>query len=36
MSTPGIELKGGGGFEERPKKREVVHPFVREAMKDAA
>ncbi len=31
MSTPGIELRWGHGFEENLRKREIVRPFINEA-----
>lgn len=32
MSTPGIELRWGDGFEGKPRKCEAVRPFVRDAI----
>lgn len=33
MPTPGIERRWGYGFDQKPRKCEIVRPFVREALK---
>jgi hypothetical protein len=32
MSAPGIELRWGQGFEQKPRKRERVRPYIRQAI----
>ncbi|HSX27656.1 MAG TPA: hypothetical protein VLG25_02645 [Patescibacteria group bacterium] len=32
MATPGIELRWGYGFDDRPRKREIFRPYIREGL----